>query len=303
MKIQIGEKSVWLNYHHLYYFKVIALEGSIAKASEKLRLGQPTLSSQLKQFELSLGVDLFERRHKKLILTETGKIVQDYANEIFRIGAEMMEVVHDALPAKRIHVQIGALDSIPKHVLLDISKYALKMGNCVVSILEGKSDELFRELVHHKLDLIVSNFVPIFVENTNLYSRSLARAPVVVCGASKYKSLRKGFPKSLQGAPFVLPTPHSKLRHDIEHYFRLQGIHINIVAETQDTAIQKLLGRDGIGVVPLPLPAAQKYLQDKELFELGRIDGIFEELFLIAASRKIANPISNALIKNFEIQI
>ncbi len=302
MQIQISGKSVWLNYHHLYYFKVISAEGSIAKAAEKLRLGQPTLSAQLKQFEASLGVQLFERQHKKLTLNETGKIVRDYANEIFRMGSEMVEVVHDKLPARRVHVQIGALDSVPKHLTLAISKAALSLGNCVVSILEGKADELLRELTSHKIDLIVSNFVPTLVESSGLYSRSIVKSPVLICGAPQFQALKKGFPKSLNQAPFIMPTSHSKLRHDLEHYFKLSGIHIDVVAETQDTAIQKLMGVEGLGLVPMTPTAVQDYIKRKDLYELGRLPGVSEELFLISASRKIANPISSALMKNFSAQ-
>ncbi|MGE4233490.1 MAG: LysR substrate-binding domain-containing protein [Bacteriovoracia bacterium] len=300
MKIEVGSKAMWINYHHLYYFKIIAIEGGIARAAEKLRLGQPTLSAQLKQFEDAIGVKLFDRNHKKLILNETGKIVLEYANEIFRMGSEMVEVLHDKLPAKRIHIQIGALDSIPKHLTLSLSKAALKTGNCVVSILEGKADELLRELLSHKLDLIITNFVPALTES-GLYSRRITKAPVLICGSKKYISLKKDFPRSLSGHPFVLPTFHSKLRQDLEHYFKLNNIHINTVAETQDTAIQKLLGIDGVGIVPLPLPAVEEYLKKKDLYELGRLPGVNEELFLISASRKIANPISNVLMQTFNL--
>ncbi len=301
MRIQIGERTVWLNYHHLYYFQMISKEGSIAKAAAKLRLGQPTLSAQLKQLEGSLGVDLFDRKHKKLILNETGKVVLEYANEIFRMGSEMIEVVHDKLPAKRVHLQIGALDSVPKHLLMDIAKAALEGTNCVVSILEGRGDELLRELSAHKIDLMVSNFVPTQLESLGLFSRSLAKSPVVICGAPKFKGLRKGFPQSLSQHRFIFPTVHSKMRHDLEHFFRLMGVHIDIIAETQDTAIQKLMGIEGLGLVPLPKPAVGYYVKRGQLIEIGELQSVWEELFLIAATRKIANPAALHLMRNFSL--
>lgn len=301
MLIQVAGKPVWLNYHHLYYFKVIATEGSIARAADKLKLGQPTLSAQLKQFEDVLGVPLFERRHKRLVLNETGRVVQEYANEIFRLGAEMVEVVHDKLPAKRVHVQIGALDSVPKHLTLALTRAAMKHGNCMVSILEGKADELIRELVNHKIDLFVSNFVPTQMQNQGLFSRRIVQAPVVVCGAARFKGLRKGFPQSLEHAPFILPTADGKLRHDIDHFFRLSGIHIDVIAETQDTAIQKLMSMEGLGLVPMPVPAVQEHLKRDELIEIGRLPGVSEELYLISASRKIANPVSSELMRSFKL--
>lgn len=302
MRIQIDNKTAWLNFHHLYYFSVIAIEGSISKASEKLKIGQPTLSAQLKQFENALGTPLFDRQHKKLNLNETGKIVQNYAGEIFRLGSEMVEVIHDRLPTKRFHVQIGALDSVPKRLILEISKAAMAMQDCVVTILEGKSDELLRELANHKIDLIVSNFVPTSAERSGLYSRSIAKVPVIICGSAKFKHLKKDFPQSLNQAPFVVPTRHSKLRHDLDHYFRTSDIHVDVIAETQDTAIQSLMGVAGLGLIPMPLPGAIDLIKNKNLYEIGRLSGVSEELFFISASRKIANPVSSALMKSFHIQ-
>jgi LysR family transcriptional activator of nhaA len=302
MQIQILGKSVWLNFHHLYYFNTISAEGSIARASEKLRLGQPTLSAQLKQFENSLGIPLFERSHKKLELTEAGKMVRDYAEEIFKTASEMVEVIHDKLPARRLHVQIGALDSVPKHLTLAVSKAALTYGNCMVSILEGSGDHLLRELTHHRIDVMISNFTPTSSGDLSIYSKIITKAPIVICGAKKYRNLKKDFPHSLSHAPFILPTPHSKLRHDLEHFFRLSGIHVDLIAETQDTATQKLMGIDGLGLIPMPLPAVSAYLKRKILYEIGQIPGVFEELFLISANRRIANPIATALMKNFKLE-
>lgn len=296
----------WLNYHHLYYFWTIANEGTIAKAADKLRLGQPTLSTQLKQLEESLGRPLFERRNRKLILTESGQIALDYANEIFRLGSEMVEVIKDKMPtSSKVHVQIGALDSVPKQLTLRLTQAAYEIGPCMVSILEGKGDELLRELTSHRLDILLSNYPPSLVasggEAGKVHTRSIAKVPIVICGASKFKSLVKKFPQSLAGQPFVLPTFHSKLRHDLDHYFRLKQIAIQPVAETQDTSLQRLLGQSGAGLIPIAEPAAEDLLQDKSLIKLGRLEGVSEEFWLISASRKIENPIAARLMRTFFI--
>ncbi|MFZ4405227.1 MAG: LysR family transcriptional regulator, partial [Pseudobdellovibrionaceae bacterium] len=152
--------SSWINYHHLLYFKTIAEENSVSKAALKLRLGQPTLSAQLKQFEENIGVKLFERQHKKLVLTEQGKVALDYARNIFKMGEEMYEVLHDQLTPNRVHLQIGALDSIPKQIILQLSKAALKVQACTISLIEGKADEIIRELNAHRIDLFVTNHLP-----------------------------------------------------------------------------------------------------------------------------------------------
>ncbi len=291
----------WINYHHLNYFRVIATEGSIAKASVKLRLGQPTLSAQLKQFEDTLEVQLFERKHKKLILNESGRMALKYANEIFRLGAEMLEVLHDRMDSSRAHVQIGALDSVPKAVVLKVVKAALEIAPCSISILEGKGDELIRQLSLHQIDLFIANYSPSSIDGPNLFARSLAKIPVSMYGAPSFKNLRKNFPKSLDKVPMILPTKDSKLRLDLEHYFESANQSLNIVAETQDTSLQKLLGVDGMGILPVTEISVRDSVSKGDLIDLGRLPGVFEEIFLVSASRKIENPISSRLMKSLQI--
>lgn len=287
----------WLNYHHLYYFRVIANEGGIAKAAEKLRLGQPTLSLQLKQLEDMVGKPLFERRNRKMILTEAGRAALDYANEIFRLGDEMMEVLHDRSLNNQTHLQIGALDSVPKSVTRALVAEAFKVGPCTVSILEGKGDELFRELYSHRLDLMLSNFPAPAAERGQVFSKSVAKLPVSIYGGEKFLGLKKSFPRSLEGKPMVMPTLHSKLRHDLNHYFKAQGIHILPVAETQDTSLQSLLAADGLGMAPL-----SEVGDFPGLKRIGRLEGVSEEVWLVAAERKVENPIAAKLIKSFTLR-
>ncbi|MFN8945712.1 MAG: LysR family transcriptional regulator, partial [Pseudobdellovibrionaceae bacterium] len=116
----------WINYHHLFYFKTIAEEGTVSKAAAKLRLGQPTLSAQLKQFEDTMGVQLFERHHKRLVLTEQGKVALDYSRNIFKMGSEMYEVLHDRLKPLKPSLHLGALDSVPKQIVLQLVKHAFR---------------------------------------------------------------------------------------------------------------------------------------------------------------------------------
>lgn len=288
----------WLNYHHLYYFRMIATEGGIAKAAEKLRLGQPTLSAQLKQLEEMVGKSLFERRNRKMILTEAGKSALDYANEIFRLGGEMIEVLQDKNLDNQTHIQIGALDSVPKSIILSLVSEAYRISPlCTVSILEGKGDELIRELYSHKLDLILSNYPPALEQN-QVFSKSVAKLPVSIFGSKKFRSVKKSFPQSLNGKPFVLPTAHSKLRHDLNHYFKLLDINIAPAAETQDTSLQKLLAANGIGLAPF---SETGNLHEENLVRLGRLKGVYEEVWLISAQRKIENPVAAKLMNTFSL--
>jgi LysR family transcriptional activator of nhaA len=275
----------WLNYHHLFYFKTIATEGSIARAAEKLRIGQPAISMQLRRLEESLGKPLFERRNRGLVLTEAGKLTLEYANDIFRLGDEMQEALQDRLGTDRVQLQIGALDSVPKYLLSLLSKEALSGGSCTVSILEGRGDELMRELAAHKIDLLIANYPAPVGEQHGFRSRSIARLPVSVYGVERFKKLKKDFPASLEGQPFILPTSHSKLRQDLEHYFKVNHIHIDAVADTQDTSVQNLLAQDGLGLIAQHEVAMRDLVAERKLFPLGSLPGVEEELWLISAAR------------------
>ena len=291
----------WINYHHLNYFRVIALEGSISKAAEKLKIGQPTLSAQLKQFEDTIGIELFEHHHRKLVLTEQGILALEYANEIFKMGDELLEVLHDKKNPSKPHVQIGALDSVPKHIVAAVARAALRAGRCTVSFLEGTGEELVKEMAAHKIDLVISNYVPRLQDDIKIYSRSISKQPVHIYGSKNFLFLQNNFPFSLENAPFVLPTAHSKLRHDIEYFFIKNKIDLDIAVETQDTALQKQMGVESVGVIPLTPVAAHSYVKEKKLFEIGKMSDLVEEIFILSTSRKIENPISSQLMRNFKL--
>ena len=291
----------WINYHHLLYFHTIAQEGGIARAARKLRVGQPALSTQLKQLEQALGYPLFERINKKLFLTEKGKIIFEYACEIFRLGQEMLEAADDQLPEKQIHLQIGALDSLPKTLIHQLVEAAYKAGPCVISVLEGEGDKLFRELVAHRVDLVLTNSPAAHESNGDFYSKRVAEMKVAICASPKFKQLKRDFPKSLQHQPFVLPTAHSKLRRDVDHFFDTQNIRIRVIGETQDIEVQKLIALSGHGLIPIALPAVKEQLREGSLIQLGELQHMSEQLWLTSASRRVQNPIAAKLIKQFHI--
>jgi len=293
--------SPWINYHHLLYFKTIAEEGSVSKASQKLLVGQPTLSAQLKIFEDTLGVQLFERQHKKLILTEQGKVALDYARNIFLMGSEMYEVLHDRMIPARTHLQIGSLDSVPKKLTLALTKRALKIAKCQVSLVEGKAEELMRELIAHRIDIVVSNFIPKMGTNNDINYKLIVRNPLSIYGSVKFKDLIKNFPQSLNSQPFVMPTYDSKIRYDLEHWLKANQVNVDVIAETQDIALKKLMGVDGIGLIPAANYQVGQHKTKKEIIEIGKVDGVFEELYLITAKRKIENPIAKELLKSFSV--
>jgi LysR family transcriptional activator of nhaA len=291
----------WINYHHLFYFKTIAEEGTVSKAAEKLRLGQPTLSAQLKQFEETLGVLLFERHHKKLILTEQGKVALDYSKSIFKMGSEMYEVLHDRLKPLKPSLHLGALDSVPKQIVLQLVKHAFRISPCQINLSEGKSDELIRELTAHRMDLMVTNFMPTGIDGKGLYSKSIAKKNVAFYGAPKFKALRKGFPKSISGEPMILPTYDSRLRQDLDHWAKLNKVELNIIVESQDISVKKLMAVSELGLIPTATHTVTGQILRGELIEIGQIQGVHEELFLVSAQRKIENQIAAKLVNVFTV--
>jgi LysR family transcriptional activator of nhaA len=245
---------------------------------------------------------LFERRKKRLYLTEAGRIALDYAQEIFKLGDEMLDALNDRLQVDRIEVQFGVIDSVPKHLALLLIQEAQSIQNCLVSIQEGRGDILLRELKAHRIDLLLANEAPPVMEGHGLYSRRVARMPIVVCGAKKFLPLKKGFPASLTNQPFIMPIATNRLRADLNHYFRMLNIRIDTVAEVQDTSLQKLLGTHGTGLLPLAQPAAEDLIQSKELYIIGELEGIHDDLWLVAGDRKIQNPIAAQLMRSFKVE-
>lgn len=291
----------WINYHHLFYFKTIAEEGSVSKAAEILRIGQPTLSAQLKLFEDTMGIQLFERQHKKLILTEQGRVALDYARNIFKMGSEMYEVLHDRLKPMKTSLHIGAIDSIPKQIILELVKQAVQIGPCQITLSEGKPDELLRELSAHRVDLMVTNFLPAGVDAKGLSPRSITKKNVAFYASPAFLHLRNDFPRSLSGQPVILPTYDSKLRQDLEHWSRIHQVDWDILTESQDVSVKKLLAMHDLGLMAAAAHTVTRQVKEGALVEIGVLQGVYEELFLVTAARKIENPIAAQLVKDFMI--
>lgn len=290
----------WLNYHHLLYFRAIAIEGSIAKASEKLRIGQPALSAQLKTFESALGQTLFERSGRKLILSEAGRVVLTYANQISDLGSELLQVLSEGSLSKRVSVNLGVQDCLPKTVSVSIVQQMTELFPCKVRISEGHASVLLHALSDHKIDAVVANQMPSAEELNGLKSRKIAALPVAVFGSPKFAHLSENFPHSLNGQPVVIPTEHSRTRHEVESWLSERRISPQVVVEAQDTAVQKSLAATGVGLVAVPYAAVSDLVAQGRLIKVGDMSGVHEEVWLCTAVRKIPNPVIEVLetVKN-----
>lgn len=291
----------WLNYHHLLYFRVIATQGSLAKASQVLLVGQPALSAQLKQLEDSLGQKLFDRKNRSLILTEAGKIALEYADEIFKKGEEFVQVFNDKSLGLKQHYRLGIVDGAPKTLATTMIENAQVIGEkCFVSIEEGTPEVMMRSLIGHDFDLCITNNLKGITQELEYVS--LGRHQVCAFGSKDFLDIKKGFPQSLNDQKLILPTRHSKLRYDLEHFFKDHSIHYDLVAEVQDSAVKKLMGEHGMAIIFLPEFATKQLVSENKLFNLGNLSDVYEEFWLVYKKLTLKNPITEELVRTFKIK-
>jgi len=288
----------WINYHHLIYFKTIATVGTISAASKFLNVGQPALSSQLKSLEEYFGVNLFDRKNRRLHLTEAGHVVLEYASKIDDLGQELVQVIQRKSFSSEVSpsLSMGVLDSIPKHLICDIVDFAHKKTGCYLSIFENTKPALLRELEAHKIEAIISDHEATSLERKKVISKRIINRPISAYASPEYARLKRGFPQSLEGVPCIVPTRHSKIRHDIEHFFELNNITPKYIAQTQDTSLQKILSAKGDGVIFLPVFSTKELVQEKKLIALGKLRNVYAEYYLVYSKRFIQNPALDLII-------
>lgn len=291
----------WLNYHHLLYFWTIAKEGSIVKASDKLRIGASALSSQLKQLEDALNVKLFIRENRALKLTEPGKLALEYADEIFKKGEELLQVFNTRQFIDQSKYRVGALAGLPKSIVCDLLEKAKSFEpNCFVSTYEAKNEELLQALLNFELDVAITNDPgkPI----SDITRKKIGASRVSIFAGHKYKSLIKNFPNSIKNESFILPTNHSKLRYDIEQLFLAKGITYKLVAECQDSAVKKTLACHNFGLVFLPEAAGMDLVSEKKLIKIGTIGELSEEYWILSAKKLVRNPITEEIFEKLRVK-
>jgi LysR family transcriptional activator of nhaA len=295
-------RMTWLNYHHLFYFHAIAHQGSIAKASRTLRLGQSALSIQLKQLEEAFGARLFDRKGQRLALTPIGQTVLEYADAIFKLGTEMVETVKERRSTSKVRLDVGVLDGVPKSVAHRLVASAIDAGNCYVSVTEAGVDELLQGLLAHRLHLILTDSHAPIAPSSELFSRCVGDLSVVVCGAPKFARLARGFPGSLDGKPFLLPGPQSKLRNDLDHFFSSVGVRPDLVGESQESELDKRLALSGHALIVSSRHGVKTQLAEGKLVSIGTLESVREQIWLTGVRRHVANPIAAELLKTFTVR-
>ncbi len=286
----------WLNYHHLLYFWTVARNGSIARAGEELRLSQPTISNQIKTLEGSLGVKLFERRGRRLVLTDVGRTVQRYADEIFRTGRELQLALKGFPTGQRLRLSAGVADVIPKVLAERLLRPALEaVPDLTLACREGPLPQLMAALGLHELDVVLSDR-PAAETRVKAFSHLLGECGVSFLAAPAVAAgLRRRFPRSLDGAPALLPAPATALRRNLEAWFAGRGVRPLTVGEFDDTALLKSFGRRGLGFFAAPMAVEAEVCEQFKVSLVGRTEDVRERYFAVSVERRLRHPAVVAL--------
>jgi len=281
-----------LNYSHLQYFWAVAHEGSVVKAAELLHITPQTISGQIRLLEEAIGQPLFNRVGRRLVLSEMGHVVLEYADEIFSIGAELSQVVREQTSASPSRLGVGIVNSIPKLIAERIVAPALIDEESVrIRCQEASLEQLLGELSVHKLDVVLSDQPMPQGLSLRAFNHRLGESGLAFFSqrriARRYKN---AFPRSLHQAPILLPSPHSALRRRLDEWFDANSIVPQIVGEVDDSALLKAFGEAGHGLFAAPSVIEEEICKMYSMTVIGRTDEITEQFFAISPERRIKHP-------------
>jgi LysR family transcriptional activator of nhaA len=286
-----------INFRHLYYFWVVATEGGITRAAERLGLAVQTVSSQLTLLEQQLGKTLFAQQGRRLVLTEAGRVALNYADQIFLLGGQLQEALNEA-DSGRVRLSVGISDSLPKLSAYRMLEAALQMERPVRLVCqEDQFEALLADLALHKLDVVLTDREVRAGASLKVFSHQLFDSEMVVVGAPALASAwQEGFPGNLNGAPFLLPTRNNALRGKIDEWFVQHHIRPDVVGEFEDNALLNTFGRRGLGLFFAPAALAHDVAEQFGAVQIGTADSVREQFYAISNERKIKHPAVEAIL-------
>ncbi|NBX56290.1 MAG: LysR family transcriptional regulator, partial [Betaproteobacteria bacterium] len=239
------------NYKHLYYFWVVAKEGGVSRAADKLNMAVQTVSAQVRELEKALGCELLKPAGRGLALTEAGQAAMSQADQIFQLGEALPTRVREAASSPGVRLWVGVSDGLPKLVVHRLLQPVLHGARLRLLCLEGQFQELLGSLALHKLDVVIADRAAPSSPNIKLYSHALGRSDIGWYGTpALLGNSSKAFPANLGELPVLMPTAHTEVRDHLNQWFELQGIQPRVVGEFEDSALLKTFGASGMGVFP-----------------------------------------------------
>jgi len=290
----------WLNYHHLFYFWTLAREGSLARASAELNLSQSAVSGQIKALENSLDHKLFVKSGRRLQLSETGRMVYRYAEEIFLLGRELQDTLNDRPVGKPLRVTIGVADVVPKRIASELIEPAFQLPFPVRLVCrEDKPERLLAELALHEMDMVLMDDPASSHVKVKAFNHLLGECHIAFLAKKElavgYKSR---FPASLNGAPILLPGENTALRRSIEQWFKEKDIQPLIVGEFDDNALLNVFGQAGMGLFPVPVPIVDDVRNNTDVEIVGRMKDIRQRFYAVTVERRLVHPAVVAICSN-----
>jgi LysR family transcriptional activator of nhaA len=287
----------WLNYHHLLHFWMVAREGGLVPAGRILNLSHPTLSAQIRALEESLGEQLFQRTGRRLALTDVGRTVFRYADEIFTLGRELVDTVKERAPGRALRLDVGVVDVVPKMMVRRLLQPALALEEPVRLVChESSYEKLLGELALHALDLVIADSPVPAGHPERAFSHLLGETGVTFFGARTLaERIAPRFPESLDGAPLLLPIEGAPLRRALDHWFDRHRVEPRVVAEFADSALLKVFGADGLGIFAAPTAVENEVSAQYGVRAVGRTKQVRERFYAVSVERRLRNPAAVAI--------
>jgi LysR family transcriptional regulator, transcriptional activator of nhaA len=291
-------KTTGLNFRHLYYFWVVAKEGSVTRAAERLDVAVQTISAQLSLLEQSIGKALFAPQGRRLVLTEAGRIALNYADQIFLLGEQMQDILSSSDIDRTMRLTVGISDSLPKLIASRLLDAALQLPQKVKLVCyEDNFESLLGDLSVHKLDVVLTDRPVPSGTTLRVFSHLLGESEIMLFGVPDLaRQYRAEFPASLQGAPVLLPTRNNAIRGRIDHWFEAHELRPDIVGEFDDNALLNTFGQRGLGLFPAPSALAADVKKQFGAVPVGELAKVQEQFYAISNERKIKHPAVDAIL-------
>lgn len=287
------------NFYQLRSFWAVAKHGSVTRATEVLALSQPTISKQIAELEDALDQTLFHRTGRRLVLTDAGKTVLAYADDIFATSQELLAAIRgSASPTKPLHLVVGINDSLPKLLARTLIEPALNLPQpTALTCVEGPTRDLLADLARSALDLVLTDEPLPPGSPVRAHATHLGQSPATLFAPPKLaKQLRADLPDAIDGIPLFAPVIGSPLRDQIDRWLESSGRSPRITAEFQDSALLKSFAAAGHACFFAPTIIAHEIAQRFSVEPIIEFPEITESVYAITLDRRTDHPAVRAII-------
>lgn len=287
------------SYRHLYYFWVVAKEGGVARAAERLGMAVQTVSTQVRELERALGYALLKPSGRGVALTDAGLAAMRQAEQIFQLGEQLPAAVRDAAGAPTVRLVVGISDQLPKLAVRSLMQPVMQAPHLKLLCLVDEFEDLLGDLALHRLDVVLADRPAPPNPSLKVYSHPLTSSALAwYAPPALYAAARRGFPQSLAKVPVLLPTTHAAVRTRLDQWFERMAIRPNLAGEFEDSALLKTFGAAGMGVFPMAGLVHDELTAHYGVKRVGACAGVEEYFFAIAAHKKVLHPLVERLLPN-----